>query len=65
MSEFAKCITDLVKKDIASGLTPVEALENVGAKKLSGCDSIYYIAYGLYQDRVLFFEVPDQFVKAG
>lgn len=57
MGEFAKCITDLINKDIKSGLTPKEAVKNAGAKKLSGCDSIYYISYGLYGDKALFFKV--------
>jgi len=59
MGEFAKYIADSIKKDIASGLTPTEALEKAGAKKISGCNSIYYIAYGLYGDKALFFKVPD------
>lgn len=58
MSDFKECITELIKKEIASGLTPIEALEKVGAKKLNGCDSIYYIGYGLYNDKALFFKVP-------
>lgn len=58
MSDFKECILELIKNDIASGLTPIEALEKAGAKKLSGCNSIYYIGYGLYEDKALFIKIP-------
>ena len=60
MCDFKECITELIKKDIAGGLNSVEALEKAGAKKLDGCDSIYYIGYGLYNDKALFFRVQNE-----
>lgn len=52
MNPFAKGITDLIKKYISDGMSKKEALECVGAKKLYG-ENIYYIPYGLYEDKVL------------
>jgi hypothetical protein len=57
MNDFCRHITDQINGDIANGLTPREAVEKAGAKKLSGCNSVYYIAYGLYEDRALFINV--------
>jgi sulfur transfer protein SufE len=59
MDEFIEYTIKTINEDIASGLTPVEALEKAGAKKLSGCESLYYIAYGLYEDKVAFFKTPN------
>ncbi|EIJ79130.1 hypothetical protein PB1_16274 [Bacillus methanolicus PB1] len=56
MNPFAKEITDLIKKYISDGMSKKEALESVGAKKWSG-DNIYYIPYGLYEDKVLLIKV--------
>lgn len=56
MWNFRESIIELIKKDIASGLTLTEALQNQGAKKWSE-PNIYYIPYGLYEDKVLLFKI--------
>jgi len=56
MNQFAKGITDLIKKEVAEGKSLKEALDSVGAKKWVG-DNTYYIPYGTYQDKVLIFKV--------
>lgn len=56
MSGFKKIITDEIEKHIADGMTPLDAIEKAGAKKLSD-SNIYYFSYGLYEDKVLFFKI--------
>lgn len=65
MSKFTEAILTQINKHVSKGMTLVEALENMGAKKLTDT-SLYYIPYGLYEDKVLFFQLPEKkVVKIG
>lgn len=55
---FRKAINDLINEKIRNGMSPKEAVIDTGFQKMDGT-SIYYLPYGLYQDKILTIRVLD------
>jgi len=57
MVSFMESIVELIKKDMASGISPKEAVINTGFHRIDGTNT-YILGYGLYEDKALVISFP-------